>query len=63
MAEAIKQAGSTDGTKIADALSKIKDLQVATGKYTLDQDHNPVSGGIIIEMKDGVQTFKQKITL
>lgn len=63
VAEAIKQAGGTDGTKIADALSKIKDLQVATGKYTLDKDHNPVSGGIIIEMKDGVQTFKQKITL
>ena len=63
VAEAIKQAGTTDGTKIADALSKIKDLQVATGKYTLDKDHNPVSGGIIIEMKDGVQTFKQKITM
>ena len=63
VAEAIKQAGGTDGTKIAEALSKIKDLQVATGKYTLDKDHNPVSGGIIIEMKDGVQTFKQKITL
>ena len=63
VAEAIKQAGTTDGTKIADALSKIKDLQVATGKYTLDKEHNPVSGGIIIEMKDGVQTFKEKITL
>ena len=63
VAEAIKQAGGTDGTKIAEALSKIKDLQVATGEYTLDKDHNPVSGGIIIEMKDGVQTFKQKITL
>ena len=63
MAEALKQAGATDGTKIAEALAKIKDLQVATGKYTLDEQHNPVSGGIIIEMKDGKQTFKQKITL
>ena len=63
VAEALKQAGATDGTKIAEALAKIKDLQVATGKYTLDEQHNPVSGGIIIEMKDGKQTFKQKITL
>lgn len=61
--EAIKRAGSTDGTKIAEELAKMKDFQVATGKYTLDAEHNPVSGGIIIEMKNGVQTFNKKITL
>ena len=34
-----------------------------TSLVVMDKDHNPVSGGIIIEMKDGVQTFKEKITL
>lgn len=63
VAEAIKRAGGTDGTKIADEMAKMKDFQVATGKFTLDKDHNPVSGGIIIEMKNGVQTFKEKINL
>ena len=61
--EAIKRAGGTDGTKIAEEIAKMKDFQVATGKFTVDKDHNPVSGGIIIELKDGVQTFKEKINL
>ena len=61
--EAIKKAGNTDGKKIAEELAKIKDFPVATGKFTVDKDHNPVSGGIIIELKDGVQTFKEKINL
>lgn len=63
VAEAIKKAGNTDGKKIAEELAKIKDFPVATGKFTVDKDHNPVSGGIIIELKDGVQTFKEKINL
>ena len=61
--EAIKRAGSTDGVKIAEAIAKMKDFPVATGKFTVDPQHNPVSGGIIIELKDGVQTFKEKINL
>ena len=61
--EAIKRAGSTDGVKIAQELSKMKDFPVATGKFTVDANHNPVSGAVIIELKDGVQTFKEKITL
>lgn len=61
--EAIKRAGSTDGTKLAAEMAKTKDLQVATGKVTLDDKHNPISGAVIIELKDGLQTFKEKITL
>ena len=33
------------------------------GKLTYDADHNPITSAIIIELKDGVQTFKEKITL
>jgi len=61
--EAIKRAGSTDGVKIAKELSAMTDFPVATGKFTVDANHNPVSGAVIIELKDGVQTFKEKITL
>ena len=63
VAEAIKRAGGVDGTKIAGEIAKMKDFQVATGKFTVDAEHNPVAGGIIIEMKDGVQNFKEKINL
>ncbi len=61
--EAIKRAGTTDGVKVAAEMAKTKDLQVATGKVTYDDKHNPISGAVIIEMKDGVQTFKEKIAL
>ena len=59
--DAVKRAGSDDPQKIRDALAATKDLQAATGKITLDAKHNPIKGAVIIEMKDGKQTFKEKI--
>lgn len=59
--DAIKRANSTDPAKIRDALEQTKDLQVVTGIITLDGDHNPIKSGVVIEMKDGKQLFKEKI--
>ena len=47
--------------KLAEALAKTKDLQVVNGKFSYDDKHNPITTALIIEMKDGVQTLKQKI--
>lgn len=58
---ALKTANSTDGTKIAEALAKTKDLQVANGKFSYDEYHNPVTTALVIELKDGVQTLNKKI--
>ena len=58
---AIKTGKSTDGVKLAEALAKTKDLQVVNGKFSYDDKHNPITTALIIEMKDGVQTLKQKI--
>ncbi len=63
LADALKRAGTTDGTKLAAAIAATKDLPVASGKLTYDKDHNPIISAIIIEMKDGVQSFKEKISL
>ncbi len=64
LADALKRAGDgADGTKLAAAIAATKDLPVASGKLTYDKDHNPIIGAIIIEMKDGVQSFKEKISL
>lgn len=60
-ADAIRRAKSSDPEKIKEALATIKDLQVATGKITVDEKHNPIKGAVIIEMVDGKQTFKEKI--
>ena len=63
LADALKRAGDgADGTKLAAAISATKDLPVASGKLTYDKDHNPIISAIIIEMKDGVQSFKEKIS-
>ncbi len=61
-AEAMKQAGGTDGTKIAKALESLKDFQLATGKATIDPQHNPIVSVDIIRMQDGKQVFDRKIS-
>lgn len=61
VADAIKRANSTEPAKVRDALEKTKDLQVVTGIITLDANHNPIKSAVVIEMKGGKQTFKEKI--
>ena len=60
---AIKVANSTDGTKIAEALAKTKDLPVANGKFTYDDKHNPITSALIMELKDGKQKLNKKLSL
>ena len=60
--DAIKRAGSDDPEKIRKALEETKDLQVGTGMITMDPNHNPIKSAVIIEMKDGAKTMKEKIT-
>ncbi|CUH96725.1 putative secreted protein [Propionispora sp. 2/2-37] len=59
--DAIKRANSADPVKIKDAIAQIKDLELVTGKITLDENHNPVKSAVVIEMKDGKQTYKTTI--
>ena len=47
--------------KIKEALEKTKDLDAVTGKFTVDDKHNPIKSAIILEYVDGEQTFKTKI--
>lgn len=61
IADAIKRAGSDDSEKIRAALEATKDFQVSTGKITLDANHNPIKSAVVIELKDGKQSFKEKI--
>ncbi|GMX66589.1 ABC transporter substrate-binding protein [Paenibacillus elgii] len=61
LADGIKRAGSTDGSKIKDALAQTKDLQLVTGKITLDKQHNPIKTATVLEYKDGKQTFRTKV--
>ena len=62
LADAIKRAGSDDPEKIRQALEETKDLQVGTGKITMDKNHNPIKSAVIIEMQNGNKVMKEKIT-
>ena len=58
---AIEREG-TDSEKIRANIESIKDLQVGTGKITMDAaTHNPIKGIVVIETKDGVRQLRTKI--
>lgn len=59
--EAIKRAGSEDTVKIKDELAKTKEYQAVSGVITLNDTHDAVKSAVVIEMKDGKQTFKEKV--
>ncbi|MCL4440635.1 MAG: ABC transporter substrate-binding protein, partial [Firmicutes bacterium] len=56
--DAIKRSGDGSPEKIKEALKATKDVQAVTGKLSLDENHNPVKGAAILEMKDGKQVYK-----
>lgn len=58
---AIERSGD-DYSKIRDNIETITDLQVGTGKITMDAaTHNPIKGIVVIETKDGVRSLRTKI--
>ena len=61
LADAIKRAGSLDSKKIKDALASTKDLQLVTGKVTINETHDPIKSATILEYKDGEQVFRAKV--
>lgn len=61
LVKAIEDAGEANPEKIKDALASTTDFEGITGKMTIDEQHNPVKAGIIIEFKDGVQTMNTRI--
>ena len=61
VAKAIEDAGSADPAKIAEAMAKIKGFQGVSGEVTFNEQHNPIKSAVIIEHKDGKQTFKTKV--
>ena len=59
--DAIKRANSTEPAKIREALEQTKNLQVVTGIISLNEKHDPVKSAVVIEYKDGKQSFKEKV--
>ncbi|MBQ4347414.1 MAG: ABC transporter substrate-binding protein [Firmicutes bacterium] len=62
MAEAIKNAGSTDSQAIIDALAAT-DMSCVTGDITFDEIGDPIKTVSVIELKDGVASLNSKVSL
>jgi branched-chain amino acid transport system substrate-binding protein len=61
LADAIKRAGSADRDKIQKALAETDGLSLVSGTLKLDKNHDPIKSAVILEYKDGEQTFKTKV--
>ncbi len=61
MVQGLKDAGEADSVKLTEALAKIKDFEGITGKMSIDEQHNPVKAGVVIEFKDGKQVMNTRI--
>jgi branched-chain amino acid transport system substrate-binding protein len=61
MADAIKRAGNTDGTKIRDALAATKAFPGVAGDITIDQNRNASKSIVVIEIKGGKFTYRTSI--
>jgi len=61
LADAMKRAGTTDGTKVRDMLAATKDLPGITGKTTIDAQRNATKPAVIISVKDGQFKYVETI--
>ena len=59
--DAIVRANSFEPAKIRDALAQTKDFKAISGDTTLNETHDAVKSAVVIEMKDGKQTFKASV--
>jgi len=59
--DATKRAGSADRQAVTTALAATKDFEGVTGKFSIDQNHNPVKAVFILETGQSGATIKQII--
>ncbi len=55
--ESVRKANSGDPGKIRDALASLTGFEGVTGKFTMDQNGDPVKSAVIIRIQDGKQKF------
>lgn len=58
---AIDAAGGTDPKRIRDALAATRDFHGVTGTISMDENRNAVKPAVVLEMKNGKQTFVTSI--
>ena len=59
--KAMEDAKSADPGKIAEALAQVSGFTGVSGSIKFDGSHNPIKAAVIIELKNGRQTFRTKV--
>jgi branched-chain amino acid transport system substrate-binding protein len=62
LADAIKRAGTTENTKLRDAIAQTKDFPGVTGKITIDKDRNAVKPAVVLKLQDGKFVYATTIS-
>jgi branched-chain amino acid transport system substrate-binding protein len=60
--QAVQRAGSTDSTKIRDALASTRDFDGVTGRISIDQNRNASKPGVILKIESGETKMVQQVT-
>ena len=61
MFDAITRAGAVDGAKVSAALASTKGFKAVTGETSLNATHDAVKSAVIIQFKDGKQTYRATV--
>ncbi|MDQ2976896.1 MAG: ABC transporter substrate-binding protein, partial [Acidobacteriota bacterium] len=61
LAEAIQQAGTTEGPKLRDALAQTKNFVGVTGVISMDSQRNAVKPAVILKLQDGRYVYQETI--
>ncbi len=62
LADAMRRAGTTDGTKVRDALAATKGFEAVTGQINMGPNRDPIGKKIVIvEIKNGQLAFREII--
>jgi branched-chain amino acid transport system substrate-binding protein len=62
LADAIKRAGTTENTKLRDAIAQTKDFPGVTGQITIDKDRNAVKPAVVLKLQDGKFVYATTIS-
>lgn len=59
--DAMQRAGTTDGSKLRDAIATTKDFKGVTGTISINEKRDAVKPAVIVEMKGGKPVFRARV--
>lgn len=62
LADAIKRAGTTENTKLREAIAQTKNFPGVTGQITIDQDRNAVKPAVVLKLQDSKFVYETTIS-